>query len=54
MSVGDLLDALDGIDKTTPIRVTLSYHKHYGIEGIYYDGRGDVEIDLTEIERNGE
>ena len=54
MTVGELIDALDGIDKTTPIRVTLSYFKHYGIECVYYDGRGDVEMDLTQIERNGE
>lgn len=54
MNVGDLIDALEGIDRTTPVRITLSYFKHYGIEGVYYDGRGDVEIETTEIERNGE
>lgn len=54
MNVGDLVDALEGIDRTTPVRITLSFHKHYGIEGVYYDGRGDVEIDVVKIERNGE
>lgn len=54
MTVGDLLDALDGIDKTTPIRVCASFHEHYSIEGVYYDGQGDVEFELTTIERNGE
>jgi hypothetical protein len=54
MNVGDLLEALEGIDKTTPIRITSSFHNHYGIEGVYFDGQGDVEIDVISIERNGE
>lgn len=54
MTVGELINALDGIDENTPVRITFSYHTHYGIEGVYFDGRGDVEIDVARIERNGE
>lgn len=53
MNVGELIDALEGIDKTTPIRVCASFHEHYGIEGVYFDGQGDVEIDVIQIEQNG-
>ena len=47
MTIGELLEALDGIDPSTPVIVSGLKCEEYAIEGIYYDGQGAVSIDIT-------
>jgi hypothetical protein len=47
MQVKDLLEALKGIDPSTPLVVSGLKCEEYAIEGVYYDGHGAVSIDIT-------
>ena len=46
MTIGELLEALDGIDPSTPVFVSGSFCEGYDIAGVYYDGQGAVSIDI--------
>jgi hypothetical protein len=47
MTIGELLEALDGIDPSTPLVVSGLKCEEYAIEGIYHDGQGAVSIDIN-------
>jgi len=48
MTIGELLEALDGIDPSIPVTVLMSgvFNKDYTIAGVYYDGQRAVSIDI--------